>query len=576
MRKITLYEQIIAPENIYKAIYSLESYIFEKYLLKKIDYNDYLRLHDKFDDRFINSYIRKCVKRIDYILNSDELFDCDIYLKAKKFNQATENVEFRPIHTSSLLDQICMVAMLSVLMFDDSSGTRRLSAISRLLPANFYGNIPSKNVSELFKPWNKQYKEYSTNAIAANRTYYETKKYKYELILDLERFFPSINPIFIYNYIKEKWPVNASPEDKKWVAIILEKLLFFNLTLEENVKYFYYPDGIKSLKRLKYNIGIAQGLPQAYFFGNICMSLIAKHEKKLLNGDSFYYVDDSIIYTNVEVKQESIEKLGMQINSEVNKYLDAESLRNRNLKLFHKKVEDKYKLTIHPLGGKSEFRKIEKIDSLYFLARPASPLPFEIRTAQDEFEDNTLLEKIQSLLDAIDYLIEEARSKKNDTELKRLYRFRKFYLNRRNYLILSQTADILYDNNEIDMFVEKFNLKVTPSKSDFFDLLESDVFCFESQAIAEQISNEKELRDKFLNTVKAFEMSCLGNDHKSSEDTQLYFSKILSTIYSMDSKSLEKYISLKNNKHIKGISSHKRLTRDNKIENIKKIIDSIN
>jgi len=576
MQKITLYEQIIAPDNIYKAIYSLESYIFEKYLLKKSDYNDYLRLHDKFDDRFINSYIKKCAKRIEFILNSDELFDCDIYLKAKKYNPETKKVEFRPIHTASLLDQICMVAMLSVLMFDDSSGKRKLSAISRLLPANFYGNIPSKNVSELFKPWNKQYKEYSTDAITANRTYYDTKKYKYELTLDLERFFPSINPIFIYNYINEKWPVNASPEDKRWVAIILEKLLFLNLNLEENVKYYYYPDGIKSLKRLKYNIGIAQGLPQAYFFGNICMSIIAKHEKKLLNGDSFYYVDDSIIYTSVEVKKESIEKLCTQINSEVNKYLNAESLRNRNLKVFHKKVEDKYKLTIHPLGGKSDFRKIEKIDSLYFLARPASPLPFEIRTAQDEFEDNTLLEKIKALLEAIDHLIEEAKSQNNETELKRLHRFRKFYLNRRNYLILSQTADILYDDKEIDKFVEKFNLKVTPSESDFFDLLESDVFCFESQAIAEQISNEKELRNKFFNTVIAFEKSCLGSYSKSIKDTKLYFSKILSTIYSIDSIPLDKYFSLKNDKHIKGISSYKRLTTKNKIDNIKNIIDSIN
>ncbi len=578
---MSLYERIIAPENIYAAIYSLESFIFERYLLNDKDFKVYMQLHDKFNDKFIDRYVKKCIKRIELIMKSNHLFDCEVYLKAKSYDKKNQKVEFRPIHSAPLLDQICMVSMLSVLMFDDSSGIRKLSPISRLLPANFYGNIPSKNVKELFKPWNKQYKEYSNDTISANRTYYENKKYKYELTLDLKRFFPSINPVFIFNYILEKWPVNASHDDRKWVAIILEKLLFFNIKLDEVLKSYYYPDNFENVKGLNYNIGIAQGLPQAYFFGNICMTIIAKYEKKLFKGDSYYYVDDSIIYTSKEVKTDLIEKLSAQIRYEVNKYIDSKALQNTSLKMFHRMVENGYNLIIHPLGGgKSECRQIEKIDSLYFLAKPASILPFEIRTAQDEFEDITLRGKIDAILKAIDLLIGKAKAQENMVELKRLNRYRKFYLNRLNYLKLSQTENLFYDNVKvdefIDEFIDKFEIKAPPSESNFFNLLENEVFSFESQSIAEQVANEKELSDKFINAVEAFEFSCINTSYKSDKKNQLYFSKTLSTICKLDLIPTNRYNSLINNKITKGLSDQKRLKTTTKINYIKEIIESIN
>ena len=46
-------------------------------------------------------------------------------------------------------------------MFDDSDGTRKYSELSKMLPHNFYGNIPSENVDILFKKWSEKYRQYT-------------------------------------------------------------------------------------------------------------------------------------------------------------------------------------------------------------------------------------------------------------------------------------------------------------------------------------------------------------------------------------------------------------------------------
>lgn len=159
MQNSKIYKQITSPEEIYKAIYSLESYIFEKHLLNDSDYQEFILLQDKYNEVFIEKFTQRCIKRIETVINTDELFESKVFFRPKKYVEEKKNVEFRPLHSASLVDQVCMVVLLSSLMFDDSSGKRKLSAISRLLPANFYGNVPSLKVTEVFKPWNKQYRE---------------------------------------------------------------------------------------------------------------------------------------------------------------------------------------------------------------------------------------------------------------------------------------------------------------------------------------------------------------------------------------------------------------------------------
>ena len=156
MNKDCLRCQIISETNIYNAIYALSSYMFEKGLLTKDDIALYHRLLDKFDFEEIGRVVKICQDRINTLLDSDELFNVQIFFKLKKYNEDTEKYEFRPIHSASLIDQICMVSMLMPLMFNDTSGVRRLSEISKLIPHNFFGNLPSVSVDEIFEKWQRK------------------------------------------------------------------------------------------------------------------------------------------------------------------------------------------------------------------------------------------------------------------------------------------------------------------------------------------------------------------------------------------------------------------------------------
>ena len=55
------------------------------------------------------------------------------------------------------------------------------------------------------------------------------------------------------------------------------------------------------------NCGIPQGLPQSYFFGNLCMievkRLLMKDE--CFKGDAYFYVDDSVIYIQAKLDDET-------------------------------------------------------------------------------------------------------------------------------------------------------------------------------------------------------------------------------------------------------------------------------
>ena len=52
-----LYRKIISEENIFAAIYSLESYIFERNLLNKTDLATYYKLKDKYNTDLIKKII---------------------------------------------------------------------------------------------------------------------------------------------------------------------------------------------------------------------------------------------------------------------------------------------------------------------------------------------------------------------------------------------------------------------------------------------------------------------------------------------------------------------------------------
>ena len=139
LKDTELYQKIISEENIYSAIYSLDSYVFEKKLLSKEDADLLNDLEDKFNFVLIDQTIEKCRKLLEEVLCSGKLFDCQVYFKLKAYNEEEKKVEYRPIHTADLITQISIVCLLNQIMFDNSGSSREVVAFQFLWEFTLYG-----------------------------------------------------------------------------------------------------------------------------------------------------------------------------------------------------------------------------------------------------------------------------------------------------------------------------------------------------------------------------------------------------------------------------------------------------
>lgn len=591
-----LYEMVISPQNIYNAIYSLESYVFEKGLLSIKDRKAFDELHDKYNFALIDKVINKCQEKLKVILNSNELFDIQVYFKMKKYDKDNGEIAYRPIHTADLITQICIVSLLNVIIFDDRSGHRKLSDVSELLPSNFYGNIPSTNVKNIFYDWRTMYKEYSENVISAYNLYQKTREYKYEVCLDLKNFFPSINPHIIYNLIFNKLSVVFN-DDEMWLEIILKKLLFFNITNISECLKEYYPEEIIDAV-IKSNIfpslGIPQGLPQAYFFGNVCMAEISKIIKKTFNGKDFYYVDDSVIYTNSKNAENpekfivSIQKLNIQINEQFKEIMNVK-----------KCIENKfnhYQIEIHAdeKSISSDIQRDKKYGRKYLkqINLGASGISFDIATVMDELQNETILKKTQLYLRAIEDEIDlienkmhkakNIKAKKNSRNLdennliealkaylKLLKRYKKFFLFRMKIIELSKE-----DLKESDLkeYYKKYHIDnntkfSTEYQKEILDKFEEDIFEAEASLLI-KFTNDKVDKKNIYEKISSFE----HNLSKMIPTKNLYYTKTLKySIYTH--KEYNQYSSLLS-MECKYLRDYRKYSQDKVIEVVLEMINS--
>ena len=609
MKKNELFNYVTSKTNIYNAIYSLNSYVFEKGLLDDEEINVYkhpykelffkytdkelfYQLKDKYNFDLIDCVIEACQKRLTDIFNNNKLFDIQVYYKMKKYDNETNQIIYRPIHAADLITQICIVSLLNVIAFDDSTGSRELSDVSELIPSNFYGNIPSPDIKQIFYDWHIKYKEYSQDVIEAYNTYEKTGEYKYEVCLDLENFFPSINPDIIYNILLKKLSIvykNNSEDLKK----ILEKLLFFNITNIHDSYEKYYPinenvcknlDKTKLLKKNKYpSLGIPQGLPQAYYFGNICMIEIAKLINEEFSGKSFYYVDDSVIYTNRRLSdKEEFKKLISELNKKIN-----QTLNDLIIEECSKNPFDHYKINIHE-DEKSTYSDImnEKKYGRSFLKQiniGTSTVTFDILTAIDELQDETIREKTEMYSSAIEEEIKYIKDKikdqksnkhKNETNdletyLKLLKRYKKFFSYR--FKLIQFSLEGLKEE-DINKYYDKYKIKQNTfddkNKQDFFEIFNEDIFAAEASLFlkfADRIGKKNEV----YNLVSTFEK----NMCKDIPDKNLYFSKTLKNNI-ITSKVNDSYASLKS-MNCKYIEKYRKYQTKDILNNINNIIKDI-
>ena len=558
MVRSELKERILSRENIYNAVYAVDSFIAEKNLLTETDIKTLHSLKDQFDFKgVVTNVVEECKRRLNKILSDPtELFEVSVFFKIKKLSDDDNpKVEYRPLHTACLHDQICMAALLMPLMFDDTSGKRQLSELSQMLPHNFYGNIPSCDVGRIFCDWQEKYREYSQTVNDKCRIYSKTREYDTEISYDLKDFFPSIDPLYIFNFI---WSSLVSKykekEDQDTLKTLLTKLLYFRIK-KDNLRGWeadYYKNNVPSGDINGYYParGIAQGLPQSYFFGNLCMikvGHIITHHESLDMTDACFYVDDSVVFTrNINVS--SFNNIVKKLNEELAKIVHNEN--NTVLEEEYRKSAEKisYQIQLHK-DGKSSICDIDDsfrgMEGLFHVQRTVS-MGGWIKGNLDEVDDNVALKKLKELIKLIDGEIEETRTKKKrsrdkdalngvTSREKWLTRYRRYFLFREKQLEILLNGE--YKDKFKKDFYSKFSIiqiinedKLAPEQMEnLFLTLDEDIFQAEFEILLRNMPFAD--RKEFCNAIQKFDMNLSNYNTNSQRNTEfLYYHQIAKTL----------------------------------------------
>lgn len=584
-KKPKLIDKILDERNIFNSIFCMESYVFDKGLLDtekpvlpfdedgvvsdSIASNDlelFYALADMHNVELIEKVIECCQQKMKWLFaDKEHLFDAAVYFKLKNYDEG--KLKFRPMHTARLIDLICMVSIMNCLMFDDDfeKGERKLSDLSKLLPHNFYGNIPSTDVQFLFHKWQTKYKEYTEEVIEHCRTYQQNHSYLTEVSLDIKNFFPSISPKMLYDYIISKLS-KTYEDDKEDLGRAVAKLLYFKIdtTNIEPWKEYYYPEDADLTGTVFYmNCGIPQGLPQSYFFGNLCMIEVKRllMNKECFEGDAYFYVDDSVIYIQTKLDDDKFKEKIKNLNASLEKWCEEADKSSSTLSEylgadflnFQKKLT--YKIRFHE-DGKSVFTHIDDADNQYGpisnITRETS-LHSKLAYNLDEVDDHVSLKKLQALDNVISREIDELTKKQKATadnskngdalasRLKLLRRFKKFFLYRNRLLKIREeggpSKEMLGD------FRKRFLDKATKAE-EFFEQFDEDIFQSEYRLLIQKLP--KKAAEGIVKEIANFEKLMLESCEVKTEGRlhYLFYSKDVKAAFKMKSLTQDIYSSL--------------------------------
>ena len=472
-----LKEFIVSDENIYWAIYSLKSYVFNVELLSQKDKQLFQELKDPFSDkRKVILDIRTRLKKI--IKVDDFFFDVNVYFEPKKYG-TEEKHEYRPLHTSDLINLIAMVALLHPIVYEipceDNNYRIELSSYSRLLPSNFYGNRVSTSPESLFHSWNSQYSKFTEKTNEYLTTFNKTEEYMYERKLDFKGFFPSVNPLYVYGMLLCHRPNSFDEEDVKVLKKVITKLLVCKVKNLESAraKAEYYGD---EECQGGFTRGLPQGLPQAYFFGNVCMAAIAKKIETTYKGKFAYYVDDVYMYVNDNEIQD------IDFNSCFDKYIK----RCGSDFILNDKIDNCY----YNISLNREKCKCEPISEIVkrnmdfnMLSREVSKIGSQIRFTYSEEEDNALLARTEAMLEYIDAKRKNGIDEISEEKLVKYYKYfkyRAFVLKiRLGQAYIEDILEVLIGGEHKDPLFEIKDITINKSKlnsEDFFDVYKHNVW----------------------------------------------------------------------------------------------------
>lgn len=568
-----IYKRITKKDFIYQAIYSLESYTFEKDLLEEDDYILMLKLRDPFNHEVIDETIKKVRSLIEAVLIGDNFFETQVYFRPKKIDENNGKLVSRPIHSASLYTLIASVVLLNALLIENGKDNKsvELTELARMLPSNFYGNIPSERPEHLFKPWQHQYKKYSDAITSAYYEYTKTKEYKFEITLDLKDYFPSINPAIIYDEILSKCSVKYdSSDDIQCIEKIVSKLLLFkisNLNNDNFKEQYYDPYDEDVFNGEVWTKGIPQGLPHAYFFGNICMIRVADIFQKIVAGEdgkAFYYVDDSVIYTNNLIDEDELKVKIEEVNKELESWCSrySKGTSKASMKAFTNMLPKfKYLIEVHNVNSeKSTMLKIQNTKygqaNLNAYSKLASMTSYDLSKIFSDSEEINLLNKLKAVYDAVEKEIDRIKNHNSsensagneihsvnnfasniDTSnyMKVLLRLKKFFKYREKMMEYNRSNNI--PQNDINQLLSKFKLKDIENNKEkfkhFFDAYDEDILLNEFRFFFANVPSfwdqTKKIIDDFNKETytKSYKWNQKGKDDKCSKEcTVSYIHKI--------------------------------------------------
>ncbi len=446
-----LRERLLSEKNIFLAVYLANSWLLNPELLEENDYQAFWNLRDVFNKENISRTINGVQSRLEQILDEkDVFFKTNVYFKPK--NQKDGETVFRPLHTASLIDQIAMVAMLQILVYEIGSENQLIpSELSKMLPSHFYGNRISYDGKSLFKPWKEQYHAYIEKANETLIARIKEGTQGYEVNLDLQNFFPSIDPTVLFQFIRSKLPQKWTGEDREIAEVILRKLLLFELEPLDAQEWNWYC-GAAEAPRPESRIfakGQPQGLPHTYFIANLFMLLIQEEYKKVFPGKMLFYVDDSVIFTDetrdVHLDESSftalIEKLNENIRYAENR-LRAENDDTDFLPRDYPFQPKDFGVTVHDPNGKSMFASIEDAQQnsgeLYLrgLSRETSNMSFDLSTMFSDEDVEIMLSRTKCIHEKVCEALSHLSEEDADTAIRRkkLLRYKKFFSYRKTIL----------------------------------------------------------------------------------------------------------------------------------------------
>ena len=347
------------------------------------------------------------------------------------------------------------------------------------------------------------------------------------------------------------------------------KLLYFKVSknnIEPWLTEYYNKESVNQVKEGEYmNCGIPQGLPQSYFFGNLCMIEVQKRLMKddFFKGDAYFYVDDSVIYIQSSLESDSFKSKISALNNEMEKFCKEKCTVPKELsdfltqKYIDFQSQIEYTIRFHE-EGKSSFCHIDNADNhlggFENLARETS-MASNLFWNLDEIDETISYKKCKAISEVVDKEIRKLKEMQDGTDeikekdasrLKMLKRFKKFYLYR--VRMLNMKAEETSTETLLRDFDKRFSVKSKTGIDlvSFFETNEEEIFQSEYRLLIENFSLA--IAKELAGNVKCIEERIFKKckkDRNQRRSEFLYYQKDVMNSIIMKSCSTDPYLSLK-------------------------------